>query len=68
MSFLSNDSQYKNIRLDKAGENLSSIIENFCIRNWMELELSPANASESSEAAERLIKDQWARTRVLLKA
>ena len=57
----------KNIPLDRAGKNIMSITKEFCIKNGVELRLSPAYESESSRAAERMIQDHWARTRVMLK-
>ncbi len=44
-----------NIRLDRAGENLSNIVKQFCFENGISIEPSPARAPQSNGAAERLV-------------
>ena len=56
----------QNIRLDRAGENSSDILIEFCKSHGIYLDYSPAYASESNGAAERLIQEHWMRARVLL--
>lgn len=54
------------IRMDKAGENTTNELLQFCTENGIALELSPAYASQRNGAAERLVQEHWARTRVLM--
>lgn len=57
---------FKNIRLDCAGENKGEDVKSFAHRHGIKFDYSPAYASESNGAAERLIKEHWAHARVLL--
>ena len=54
------------MRLDGAGENMSTVVKTFCIQNGIQLNPSPPHAHQSNGTAERLIQELWARTRVLL--
>jgi len=55
-----------NIRMDRAGENLSNNVKIFCTQHGIGLEPSPAYAPQSNGAAERLIQEHWTRARVML--
>ena len=55
-----------NIRMDRAGENLSNAVKEFCKHHGIGLEPSPAYAKQSNGAAERLIQEHWTRARVML--
>ncbi len=55
-----------NIRLDRAGENLSTAEHEFCINHGIGSGQSPAYAKQSNSFAERLIQEHWTRARVML--
>ncbi len=55
-----------NIRLDRAGENLSNAVKEFCSNNGIHLEPSLAYSPQSNGCAERLVQEHWIRARILL--
>lgn len=54
------------VRMDQAVENTSNELREFCRSASILLEYSPAFASQSNSAVERLIQKHWMRTRALL--
>ena len=56
----------QNIRLDRAGENLSNDVIHYCNIHGIYLEYSLGYAPQSNGTAERLIQEHWTRTRTLL--
>lgn len=57
-----------NIRLDRAGENSSNIVQYFCMTNGIRIDNSPAYASQINWVVEMMIGKHSTRARVLLKA
>lgn len=54
------------IRLDRAGENKNKTLDKFIQTHGMELQYSPAYASQSNGSAERLIQELWNMSRTML--
>lgn len=67
-SLTENQIQYRMyaLRLDNAGEQKSNSVISFLQENGMVLESSPAYASQSNGASERLIQELWSMARTML--
>ena len=54
------------LRCDRAGENLTDELKEYCANAGIEIKPSPAYAPESNGLAERLVQEHWTRARTIM--